>query len=143
MNSKKRGSESQQTGNEPPINESRMGRPLIDIDRQMFERLCGIMCTQKEISEVLNVDEDTITNWSKRTYGVTFSEVYKSLTAGAKASVRRAQYRLAVEELNPTMLIWLGKQFLGQKDSPIEIETYELEFVKNVSEPESKEPQSE
>lgn len=33
-----------------------------------------------------------------------------------KASLRRRQHRLAMSG-HPTMLIWLGKQYLGQKDA--------------------------
>jgi hypothetical protein len=34
-----------------------------------------------------------------------------------KMSLRRAQLQLALNG-NPTMLIWLGKQLLGQQDAP-------------------------
>ena len=32
-----------------------------------------------------------------------------------RTSIRRAQYKAALDG-NPTMLIWLGKQLLGQKE---------------------------
>jgi hypothetical protein len=31
--------------------------------------------------------------------------------------LRRAQWQAAVSDKNPTMLVWLGKQLLGQQDS--------------------------
>jgi hypothetical protein len=31
--------------------------------------------------------------------------------------LRRAQWKAAVSDGNPTMLVWLGKQLLGQQDS--------------------------
>ena len=43
-----------------------------------------------------------------------FSEVFKEKRGLGKISLRRNQWRLA--EKNATMAIWLGKQYLGQKD---------------------------
>ena len=42
------------------------------------------------------------------------ARVYKNKTADAKCTLRRYQMQLA--ERNPTMAIFLGKQWLGQKD---------------------------
>ena len=43
-----------------------------------------------------------------------FSEVFKEKRGLGKISLRRNQFRLA--EKSATMAIWLGKQYLGQKD---------------------------
>ena len=43
-----------------------------------------------------------------------FSEVLKDKRGLGKISLRRSQWRLA--EKSATMAIWLGKQYLGQKD---------------------------
>ena len=43
-----------------------------------------------------------------------FSEVFKEKRGLGKISLRRNQWRLA--EKRATMAIWLGKQYLGQKD---------------------------
>ena len=43
-----------------------------------------------------------------------FSEVFKEKRGLGKISLRRSQWRLA--EKSATMAIWLGKQYLGQKD---------------------------
>ena len=91
------------------------GRPLIEIDQDIFEGLCEIQCTQSEISSVLKVSEDTILRWCKETYGETFAVSYKKHSEGGKSSLRKAQWHAALDG-NPTMLIWMGKQVLGQKD---------------------------
>jgi DNA-binding protein Fis len=36
--------------------------------------------------------------------------------ANIRRDLRNAQYKTAVEDRNPTMLIWMGKQFLNQRD---------------------------
>lgn len=94
---------------------AKMGRPQIEIDRAQFERLCGIQCTLEEIAGVFNCSADTIERWCKRTYDVTFAEVYKKHSARGKSSLRRAQFKLA--EKNASMAIFLGKNLLGQRDN--------------------------
>lgn len=91
-----------------------MGRPKIEIKAEQFEYLCSIMCTEEDIAGVFQCSVDTICNWCKEHYGLTFSEVYKNFSAQGRMSLRRFQFRMA--EKNPTMAIWLGKQYLGQTD---------------------------
>ena len=54
-----------------------VGRPNIEIDKDVFERLCAIQCTQVEMACFLGVSEDTIERWCMRTYGVKFAEIFK------------------------------------------------------------------
>ena len=56
-----------------------------------------------------------MSKWVQRTYGVNFSEYFTQKNILFKTSLRRAQFELAMKG-NPTMLIWLGKQYLGQKE---------------------------
>lgn len=91
-----------------------MARPRKEISQREFETLCGLQCTQEEICEVLDVCEDTLNSWCKRTYKKGFSEVFKQKRGKGRVSLRRNQWKLS--ENNATMAIWLGKQYLGQKD---------------------------
>lgn len=84
------------------------------IDKKQFENLCGIQCTLAEICDFFDVEDDTLNSWCKKTYGTTFSEVFKVKRGKGQISLRRMQWKLA--EKNPTMAIWLGKQYLNQKD---------------------------
>ena len=93
---------------------ARTGRPRKEINQKLFENLCGIQCTEAEICAALECSEDTINRWCKRTYGATFADTYKSKSQMGKSSLRRMQFKLA--EKSATMAIWLGKQYLGQKD---------------------------
>ena len=90
------------------------GRPPKVIDQKQFEKLCAIQCTLEEMVCVLDANTDTIEKWCKNTYGMSFSEVFKIKRGMGKVSLRRSQFQLA--EKNPTMAIWLGKQYLGQTD---------------------------
>lgn len=90
------------------------GRPPTIINEKQFEALCSIQCTQEEICSVLACDEKTLNQWCKNNYGESFSQIYKQKKQGGKASLRRMQWKLA--EKSATMGIWLGKQYLDQKD---------------------------
>jgi hypothetical protein len=93
------------------------GRPVgsyKELDPQLFENLCSIFCTQAEICEIMSVDDKTLRAWVERHYGEVFSDVYKKHMGKGKMSLRRAQLKMA--QTNPSMAIWLGKQFLNQLD---------------------------
>lgn len=91
-----------------------MARPHKEIDQKNFESLCGLQCTLEEICGFFGVTDKTLDGWCKRTYGTSFSEVFKQKRGAGKISLRRSQFRLAEKSAN--MAIWLGKQYLGQKD---------------------------
>lgn len=84
------------------------------IDKKQFENLCGLQCTLLEICDFFDVEDDTLNSWCKKTYGTTFSEVFKLKRGKGQISLRRMQWKLS--EKNTAMAIWLGKQYLGQKD---------------------------
>lgn len=94
---------------------ARTGRPRKEIDKTQFEKLCGMQCTLDEIAGFFSCSQDTIERWSKTTYNVNFADAFKMYSASGKISLRRAQFRLA--ERNAAMAIWLGKQYLGQKET--------------------------
>ena len=91
-----------------------MARPRKEIDQKQFENLCGLQCTLEEICGWFGVTDKTLDSWCKRTYHASFSEVFKQKRGLGKISLRRSQWRLA--EKSATMAIWLGKQYLGQRD---------------------------
>lgn len=93
---------------------NKMGRPIINIDKAQFENLCAMQCTEIEIASFFDCCDDTINNWCKKEYGMTFSDIYKIKSAKGKISLRRMQFKLA--KTNASLSIWLGKQYLGQTD---------------------------
>lgn len=95
------------------------GRPRKEIDKKDFEALCKLQCTLKEItaffdSKLDGCSEDTIERWCQREYGQTFAEVFAKKREAGKISIRRAQFDMMTK--NPTALIWVSKQYLGQTD---------------------------
>lgn len=97
------------------VNNTAMGRPKIEIDFKGLKKLCNIQCTLVEISQWFNCSEDTVERRVKEKYDITFAEYYKKNSARGKMSLRRKQMQVALKG-NVTMLIWLGKQHLGQTD---------------------------
>ena len=93
-----------------------MPRPRKEIEQKQFESLCGLQCTKEEICGFFEVTDKTLETWCKRTYKMGFSEVFRQKRGIGKISLRRHQWRLAGKNAN--MAIWLGKQYLGQKDQP-------------------------
>ena len=94
-----------------------MARPRKEIDKRTFEKLCGLQCTLEEICDFLDVTDKTLRAWCKRTYREGFSESYKKYSANGKIALRRAQMQ-AAEKGNARLLIWLGRNWLGQSETP-------------------------
>ena len=84
------------------------GRPKkYDIDTEEVEKLAGFGCTNREIASFFGCSEDLI----KKSYS---SFLTKGRDEG-KIRLRKMQWRSA-EKGSVPMLIWLGKQVLGQSD---------------------------
>lgn len=86
----------------------KIGRPKFQIDYVAVEKLASIMATQEEIATFLGCAVRTLQNDDE------FMRVFKKGQENGKMSLRRTQWKLA--ERNVSMAIWLGKQYLGQRD---------------------------
>ena len=104
---------------------AKMGRPLKEIDKSNFEKLCGIFCTKREICSFFDVSEDTVERWCKKTYGITFAAIYEQKKDSGKISLRRSMFQNATNG-NTTMQIWLSKQWLGMTDKTEEVSKQEI-----------------
>jgi hypothetical protein len=91
------------------------GRPRKEINWTLFEDLCNLQCTQSEICSVLHIHDETLRIRVKERYEEDYPETYKRLSEGGKSSLRRIQFKLA--QKNTSMAIFLGKQWLGQRDN--------------------------
>lgn len=91
-----------------------MARPRTNINKEDFEKLCGLQCTKEEIAGWFNCSEDTIERFCKREYNESFAVVADKKRGVGKISLRRYQWKLA--EKSATMAIFLGKQYLDQSD---------------------------
>ena len=108
--------------------QKKMGRPafvLTDDQFKTIEGMARIQCTQDEICDIYGVTDKTLNLALKKHSGCSFSDLIKKNASHGKASLRRNQWK-AAEKGNPTMLVWLGKQHLGQKDQVETKATHEI-----------------
>jgi hypothetical protein len=90
-----------------------VGRDKKVVPPKDVERLAQMGCKDSEIAEWFGVDENTL----RYNFSVELLKGKLQLSQ----SLRQAQIRLAMSG-NATMLIWLGKNILGQSDNPIDSE---------------------
>ena len=85
----------------------------IELDSAKVEALAALQCTFDEIASGLGISTDTLDR--RRTEEPEIADAIKRGREEGKRSLRRLQYTSA-KEGNITMQIWLGKQWLEQKD---------------------------
>ena len=87
------------------------GRPKKQIDLEAVKELASEGNTQADIADALGFARSTFGNRED------LKKAYWDGMAEMRLSLRHFQYK-AARDGNIQMLIWLGKQFLDQKDQP-------------------------
>jgi len=93
-----------------PKDKTKVGRPKLNIDGEKISKWISYGATVREIADVENCSEDHI--------HTVFREKITKGKAERNIRLRKAQFELGLGG-NCSMLIWLGKQYLGQKDTPM------------------------
>ena len=88
------------------------GRPRAKLDPAEIEKLASIGATQREIAQWFKISKPTVERYLRNPR---LREVFERGNTAFDLSIRRKQAELAMNG-NVTMLIWLGKQRLGQRD---------------------------
>ena len=86
-----------------------VGRNKIAVPPDEVEHQARLGCTDREIAAYFGVKEDTLRRH--------FADYLLKGRHNLKTTLRQAQLRAAIENLNPALLIWLGKNILQQNDS--------------------------
>jgi len=116
------------------------GRKPAEIDLKELEKLCALQCTVDELAAFFDLDRTTIL---RRMKNKEFAALVQRGREKGKVSLRRAQMQ-AAQNGNATMLVWLGKQILGQKDitvnelsgrdgQPIQVSEHKQELISRIS----------
>lgn len=92
-----------------------LGRPRKEVDWDQVDKMCQIQCTAEEMAHVLGVSEDTLSRRCQETHDITIADYIKQHRSEGKMSLRRWQME-AAKKGNAALLIWLGKQYLGQRE---------------------------
>ena len=115
---------------EPKIGEKIVTGLIVGRDKKVIpqcevEHLASLGCTDRDIAEYFAVSESTLRyNFS--------SELIKGRHQ-LKTSLRQKQIQVALEG-NPTLLIWLGKNILGQSETQISNNKEILPFTDDIDE---------
>jgi len=96
------------------------GVPPKPIDWAKVDELLICGCLTTEIAACLAISTDTLYNRCQTDKGTTFSAYSTEKKQKGDSILRAAQYRKAVKGDN-TMMVWLGKNRLEQRDTPAEI----------------------
>lgn len=91
------------------------GRPQVDIDWNVMDSILQFGARLIDCSEMLKVSEDTIQNKIKEKFGITFSEYREKKMSTMRVKLLQKQFEGAMKG-NTALLIFLGKQYLGQSD---------------------------
>lgn len=100
------------------------GRPKKEIDYATVEKLANIQCTQEEIASFLGISTRTLQRDEQ------FMELFNKGRESGKMSLRRIQWKHA--EKSASMAMFLGKQYLGQRDNVEVSNTDDMNKVKEL-----------
>jgi AraC-like DNA-binding protein len=92
------------------------GRPRVEINWQQFDAMCFSHATLREMADFFQCSTDTLERACKREFHQNFADVFRQKSARGKISLRRAQWDAALRRHDTRMMIWLGKQHLGQRE---------------------------
>lgn len=87
-----------------------VGRNNIPVPPDEVETMAKIGCTDREIAEHFGINDQTLRR--------VFVDFLIKGRSELRQRLRQAQLRVAFDG-NPTMLIFLGKNILGQADTPV------------------------
>ena len=96
--------------------EKPIGRPKAEIDWNIVAELCIYGCSGSEIASEFGLNPDTIYARCVEDNGISFSAFSRKFFEKGNNKLRKAQLEKAINGDN-TMMVWLGKNRLGQKDN--------------------------
>ena len=94
-----------------------VGRNKVVVPEEEFYKLAALHSSWKELSDWFGVPVGTLRD--------NFADIYEKATTETKQKLRRAQLDLAMKG-DRVMLIWLGKNILGQAETPITNESSQV-----------------
>jgi hypothetical protein len=112
------GDESQEKGYEVdilPDRKSLAGRPPKSIDWNLVEQYLLEGSSGQEIAQIFGIHADTLYDRCQKDFGINFSELSQTNYQKGNQIIRNKQLEVATNG-NTSMLIWLGKQRLGQRE---------------------------
>ena len=100
------------------------------ITKEQLEKLCKMFCTKTEIKAFFNASDKKLNDFCLQNYGANFAKVYDTYLECGKISLRRKQLKMV--DKSASMAIFLGKNYLGQKEQAENVATQKIEIVSNI-----------
>lgn len=118
---------------------NKRGRPKVEIDWDKVGKMLEAGASAEGIAATIGIDTKTLYNRSESDNNILFSAFSQQKKAKGDELLRTKQFQVAMTG-DKTMLIWLGKQRLGQADKQevggIEGKPVENKVVVEIVEPE-------
>lgn len=92
-----------------------MARPSKPFDWSKLDAILQYGANLSDASDIMGVSEDTILRRIKKEHGLDYATYKSKKMSKVRIGLSRKQIEMAMSG-NVTMLIWLGKQYLGQSD---------------------------
>lgn len=92
-----------------------MSRPELTVDWEKVDYMLKCGCLGSEVAATFAMHPDTLYRKINERYGMTFTAYQQEMRCIGDYALRQKQYEKALEGDN-TLLIWLGKNRLGQKN---------------------------
>jgi hypothetical protein len=97
-----------------PGEKKRISQQFYKENRDKVYQLAMLGCTDDEICSVIRLTRSQLRH--------KFEDAIWEGRGNLRSSLRKAQIETAIRDRNPTMLIWLGKNYLGQKEPKQDVE---------------------
>ena len=105
-----------------------MSRPKSVIDWKKVNRMLEEGCLGTEVAAYLGVTPETFYDRVKDKFGICFSQYMQEKKSAGDSFLRSKQFQIALEG-DKTMLIWLGKQRLKQREPKDNISEKDAQLI--------------
>lgn len=105
-------------GRQPPTGRP-IGPPKKKVDWEVVDKMLKFQCSSTEIAGYFNIHRQTLYDKVSEEFDCTWTEYAASRQSCGLGLLRCTQFEKAFNtysKANAQLLIWLGKQYLGQKD---------------------------
>ncbi len=113
----------------PPLKKL-IGRPPLKLDWKHIDYLLGCHCSGVEIASNLGIGEETLYHKTVEDKKMSFSDYKRLMQAKGDSLLRQIQFEKATIDKDNSMLIWLGKNNLKQRDKEVEETSDEIKLLR-------------
>lgn len=93
-----------------------MARPKKEMDHKTFDTAIQLPLIKADLAKLMGCSERHIDNYVKERFGESFCVIQDQNRQNFRKNILGKQYELAMKG-NTALLIWLGKQYLDQREN--------------------------